>query len=127
MIGGMGNVAPSFRDRDPIGQPSPEIDDPPTGHIYGTGSPQITTLQEVCTERVYDRPVPLVGEALDAPTIRELDPHTRHTAAPGLLAHPLTAPWSSAKMIWRWKITKMTRVGTRISIVPAHRRGISFA
>jgi hypothetical protein len=90
--------------------------------MYGTGSPQITTLQEVCTERVYDRPVPLVDETLDAPTIRELDPYIRHTAA-----HPLTEPWSSAVMIWRWNMMKMTRVGSRISIVPAHSRGILVA
>ena len=41
--------------------------------------------------------------------------------------HPLTEPCSSARMIWRWNSTKMTRVGTRIRIVPAHSRGISVA
>ncbi|MBN2385575.1 MAG: hypothetical protein JXB85_01045 [Anaerolineales bacterium] len=64
----MGNLAPSCRDRDPIGLPSPEVDDPPTNEIYGTGSPQNKTLREVCTERVYDRTGHFIDETLDAPT-----------------------------------------------------------
>ena len=44
-----------------------------------------------------------------------------------LAAHPLTAPWSSAAMIWRWNRIKTTNVGTRSNSVPAHSRGISVA
>ena len=56
------------------------------------------------------------------PAVRVADPRPRHG-----FAHPLTAPWSSAAMIWRWNITKTTRVGSRIRIVPAHSRGTSVA
>ena len=41
--------------------------------------------------------------------------------------HPLTDPWSSAVIIWRWNSTKSTSVGSTIRIVPAHSRGTSVA
>jgi hypothetical protein len=51
-----------------------------------TNEPDPPAAREV--ERVYDGFVPLVDETLDAPTIGELDPHTRHTAARAPLLSP---------------------------------------
>ena len=70
---------------------------------------------------------PYPNETLDAPTIFKLNPHTRFTTAPDPAVYPLTEPWSNAIMIWRWNRMKTMRVGTRISIVPAHSRGTLFA
>ncbi len=69
--------------------------------------------------RDHDREprLPFLGPMADAGPSREQGP----------AAHPLTEPWSSAAMIWRWNSTKMTRVGTRIRIVPAHSRGTLVA
>ena len=73
-----------------------------------------------CTN--YEECVPIVVEIPDMPIDRKNYLHTQHTAA-----HPLTEPWSSAPMIWRWNSTKMMRVGNKIRIVPAHNRGTSVA
>jgi len=110
----------------PIIQPCPEIDDPPIGHMRNCQPPDHDAPRSG-TALVYTAPVSHIDEILEAATIREFDPHTRPIVATSLVAHPLSEPWSSAVMIWRWNRINTTRVGTRIRIVAAHSRGISVA
>ena len=113
-----------------IGDPSPQVDDPPPVDVHRAAGAEVAALDEVRDEDVHDRPVAVLHDRVDPPAIVELD-LVGDCQAVGrrrcVGRHPFTDPWSSAAITWRWKRMNTISVGRRIRIVPAHSNGMSVA
>ena len=106
---------------------SPEVDDAPAVDVGGASRTDVTTIGEVRDERVHHGPEAPVDEAMDPSAVRQLDRRAGGARRRRHGHHPLTDPWSRAAMTWRWNTMNTSRVGTRIRIVPALKRGMSVA
>ena len=110
-----------------VGNAAPEVDQRATAHVHGAARPDVSTLDEVRDEGIHHGAVPRVHEPLDPTAVLEPDAFRHRVRQRCWVRHPFTDPWRSAAITWRWKRMKTTRVGRRITIVPAHSSGMSVA
>src|SRR5690606_1352902 len=109
---------------------APQVHNGGTVDVDGARRAQVVAAVEVLDERLQHGLEALGHRPLDDSAVAQLDTaRTRalmrmHTSTS---SQPFTEPWSRAVTSCLWSTTNITKVGSRITIVPAHSRGMSVA